>query len=287
MRSRLRLRSLLGIACTSAPRHAAPELARVANDIGPFVTRQLREMGIPGACVAVLDVDPASGRRALWAEGFGQWRGEGTTMPADAVHRVASISKLFTATAVMVLVEQGRLDLDVPVRQCLPEFTPTNPVGGEMTLRILMGHCGGVVRESPVGHYFDASEPGLAATVQSLNATALVHAPGSDFKYSNPAIGVVGEVVARITGKPFEVAVRELVLLPLGLADSDFAPRQDLVARQAAGVMWTYDGRVQRHYREVLRRAMEAEGFMVYEHEWWHFDHADWRRYPIGNQPLP
>jgi D-alanyl-D-alanine dipeptidase len=42
----------------------------------------------------------------------------------------------------------------------------------------------------------------------------------------------------------------------------------------------------QRHYREVLRRAMEAEGFAVYEHEWWHFDFAEWRCYPIGNEPL-
>jgi len=42
----------------------------------------------------------------------------------------------------------------------------------------------------------------------------------------------------------------------------------------------------QRHYREVLRRAMEAEGFSVYEHEWWHFDYQDWRRYPIGNEVL-
>jgi len=42
----------------------------------------------------------------------------------------------------------------------------------------------------------------------------------------------------------------------------------------------------QRHCREVLRRAMEAEGFTVYEHEWWHFDYAEWRRYPVGNVPL-
>jgi serine beta-lactamase-like protein LACTB len=42
----------------------------------------------------------------------------------------------------------------------------------------------------------------------------------------------------------------------------------------------------QRHYREVLRRAMEDEGFTVYEHEWWHYDFADWQRYPVGNEPL-
>src|SRR5690606_8668687 len=120
---------------------------------------------------------------------------------------------------------------------------PENPFGTPVTLRHLMGHRAGVVRESPVGHYFDVSEPSLAATVASLNQTALVTEPGKTYKYSNPGIGVVGEVIVRVTGKPFEAAVRELVLEPLALNDSDFAPRADLLARQAHGVMWTYDGR--------------------------------------------
>ncbi|MEO6593504.1 MAG: serine hydrolase [Planctomycetota bacterium] len=229
--------------CAVAPAIADPALARVAADLRPFVAREVREMGLPGACIAVLDVDPVTGREALWTEGFGVWRADGMAMPADAVHRVASISKLFTDTAAMVLVEQGRLDLDAPVSRYLPEFAPQNPFATDVTLRTLMGHRAGIVRESPVGHYFDPSEPSLSATVKSLNDTALVHAPSSAFKYSNPALGVVGEVIARVTKKPFEEAVRELVLAPLRLASSDFRPRADLLARQAEGVMWTYDGR--------------------------------------------
>jgi len=125
----------------------------------------------------------------------------------------------------------------------VPEFAPANPHGGEVTVRHLLQHRGGVVRESPVGHYFDPGEPTLAATVASLRETELVHAPGTAFKYSNPGVGVVGEVVARIRRQSFEQAARELVLQPLGLADSDFAPAPRLLARAADGVMWTYDGR--------------------------------------------
>ncbi len=238
---------LLFANCVGAPPSPPPQdpaLARVAADLGPFVERQLREMRVPGCCVAVLDVDPVTGQSHRWASGYGTSRLDpAAVMPADAVHRVASISKLFADTAAMVLVERGWLDLDAPVQRYLPDFAPQNPFGAPVTLRHLMGHRAGIVRESPVGHYFDASEPGLSATVASLNDTALVHAPGSNFKYSNPAIGVVGEVVARVTKQPFEAAVRELVLVPLGLRDSDFAPRADLVARTADGVMWTYDGR--------------------------------------------
>ena len=239
-------RSLLGLlvlaACaTSAPQH--PALRAVADDLTTYIERQLREMGIPGATIAVLDVDPRTGEERLWARGYGEFAPGQGAMPADAVGRVASISKLFTDTAAMVLVQRGQLELDVPVQSYLPEFAPQNPFGAPVTLRALMGHRAGIVREPPVGHYFDPTAPSLQSTVASLNETALVHAPGTTYKYSNPGIGVVGEVVARVTGKPFEDAVRELVLDPLQLHDSDFAPRPDLLARKAHGIMWTYDGR--------------------------------------------
>lgn len=237
-------------ACSSAPpatdvrRGLAADLPPgITADVTAYVARQLREQQIPGAVVAVLDVDPTSHRERIWTAGFGTLRPGGPPMPADAVCRVASISKLFTDTAAMVLVERGQLDLDAPVSRYLPQFTPENPYGTPVTLRHLMGHRGGVVREGPVGHYFDPSEPTLDATVQSLVGTALVSEPGTTFKYSNHGVGVVGAVVARVTGKPFEDAVRDLVLHPLGLGDSDFAARADLVRRQAHGVMWTYDGR--------------------------------------------
>lgn len=164
-------------------------------------------------------------------------------MPADAIGRVASISKLYTATAAMVLVEAGRLDLDAPIQQYLPEFVQQPAHHAPLTLRQLLGHRAGIVREPPVGHYFDPTSPTLSATVASLNDVELVAAPGSLFKYSNPGIGMVGEVIARITGQTFEQAIEELVLRPLALRDSSFARRDDLLARVPHGVMWTYDGR--------------------------------------------
>lgn len=218
--------------------------AALQGRLGDYVQRQMADKRLPAVCLALLDRDPETGAEWTWATAFGEADPERrVAATADTVHRVASISKLFTATAVMVLVQRGELDLDAPVTRYLPDFAPRGQGAEGITLRHLLSHRAGLVRESPVGHYFDAEDPGLAATVASINDTELVYRPGDRFKYSNPGPGVAGAVIAAVTGKPFEDAVRELVLAPLGLEDSDFAPRPDLVRRTARGIMWTPDGR--------------------------------------------
>jgi len=250
MRRTLLLLALAG--CVAQPKFESKRFEPIASELSSYALQLQADMGVPGIWFALLEVDPITGEEHLMARASGGAINSafGTSLHPDpndldvlATHRVASISKLYTDIAAMVLVERGELDLDEPIQTYLPEFAPKNPFGKPVTLRLLMGHQAGIVRESPVGHYFDPTEPSLAATVASLNDTELVHEPGSAFKYSNPGIGIVGEVVARKMGMEFEDAVRELVLAPLALHDSDFAPRPDLVERQANGIMWTYDGR--------------------------------------------
>ncbi len=240
------------VGCVAPPKFESHHFDAITQDLQAYANRQQVEMGVPGIWMALLEVDQ-HGTENLWASTAGGVINSGygatslvrapSSLDVLATHRVASISKLFTDTAAMVLAERGTLSLDEPIQTYLPEFAPGNEFGEPVTLRHLMGHRAGIVREAPVGHYFDPTEPTLAATVASLNQTELVSAPGASYKYSNPGIGVVGEVIARITGKPFEDAIRDLVLAPLELLDSDFAPRPDLLARQAQGIMWTYDGR--------------------------------------------
>jgi serine beta-lactamase-like protein LACTB len=213
----------------------------LVRDLAAFVEYQRSDQDLPAVCIAMGD---AQGGSWAWTQAFG-FADQARHTPATplCVGRVASISKLFTATAVMALVEQGKLDLDTPVTKWLPEFHPKGEGADTITLRHLLSHKAGLVRESPVGHYFDASDPGLAATVASLNDTELVYPPGKTFKYSNPGPGVEGLVIEKVTGKHFEDAVRELVLAPLQLRDSDFAARPDLVARTPFATMGTPDGR--------------------------------------------
>ncbi|MGH7527137.1 MAG: serine hydrolase, partial [Gemmatimonadales bacterium] len=152
-------------------------------------------------------------------------------------------SKLFTDIGVMQLVERRELDLDAPVTRYLPDFQPKNPFGDAITIRQLTSHRAGLVREPPVGNYFDDTEPTLAATVASLSGTALVYRPGTHAKYSNAGIAVLGYLLERTRGESFYTYLERAVLEPIGMTESAFRPLPGLRARLANAVMWTLDGR--------------------------------------------
>lgn len=153
------------------------------------------------------------------------------------------MSKLFTDVAVMQLVEQGELSLDAPVTEYLPDFAPQNPFEVPITLRQLMSHRAGLVREPPAGHYFDPSEPTLRDTVASLNGTSLVYEPGTHTKYSNAGIAVVGSVLEQKKQVSFEEQMERALLRPLGMQSSSFRRTSTVDENLADAWMWTYDGR--------------------------------------------
>jgi serine beta-lactamase-like protein LACTB len=141
-------------------------------------------------------------------------------------------------------VEERKLNLDAFLYQYLPEFHPhQNAMTMTLTLRVLMSHRSGLVREPPVGNYFDPTEPGLEKTVASLNSTALVYGPSEKEKYSNAAIAVVGYALEKTQKEKYETYVQRRVLDPLGMKDSSFLPTDAVKKNLAAAVMWTYHGR--------------------------------------------
>lgn len=222
----------------AAPAAAQPaELAPVAASVEAAAQAELADKEIPSIAVALVD---RSG--VVWSRAWGTADADGKVAATPAtLYRAGSVSKLFTDVAVMRLVEQGKIDLDAPVTRYLPDFRPENPFGGSITLRQLMTHRSGLVREAPRGHYFDDDAKGQADAVASLNATRLVAAPGAITKYSNAGIAVVGEVVARVAGKPYAQAVADLVLRPLGMASSGF-DRSALSTPVAYSQMVSFDG---------------------------------------------
>jgi len=204
------------------------------------IEREVKAKNIPALSIAIVD-----DQKIVWSAGFG-YADEKKTKPATAetIYRVGSVSKLFTDLAIVKLAEDKQLDLDAPVSKYLPEFEPNNPFDKtEITLRHLMAHRSGLIRESPVGNYFDDTNPTLEATVKSLKGIDLVYAPGARIKYSNAAIAAVGRVLEVTQKQPFAEYLKGSTLDPLGMANSSFAPTKAIDAARADAVMWTYHGR--------------------------------------------
>ncbi len=218
---------------------ARKDYAEAVDALRPFIARQLNEKQIPGLSIALVD-----DQQIVWAQGFGVADPK-SKKPATAatVYRIGSVSKLFTDIAIMQLVERGELNLDAPIGDYLPEFHPRNPFGTAITLRELMSHRSGLLREPPVGNYFDPTEPSLAATVRSLNDTELVFAPQTHTKYSNAAIAVVGYLLEQRSHQAFAPYLQHAVLDPLGMEHSSFAPDANVAQNLAKAKMWTYDGK--------------------------------------------
>jgi serine beta-lactamase-like protein LACTB len=214
--------------------------AKAVETLSALIDHEVKDKALPAVSIALVD-----DQRVVWSKGFG-FRDAAGKIPADAntVYRVGSVSKLFTDVAVMQLVEKGKLDLDSPVSHYLPDFKPVlKPEYKPITLRMLMSHRSGLIREPPVGNYFDPTEPGLAKTVASMNGIPVVFPPGEREKYSNAGVGVVGYVLQVTQKEQYEKYVKRVVLDPLGMNASSFLPTDAVKKNLADAVMWTYFGR--------------------------------------------
>jgi CubicO group peptidase (beta-lactamase class C family) len=196
---------------------------------------EVRAQAISGVTIALV-----ADQEVVFVGGFG-FANKQKRIPsgADTVYRAGSISKLFTAVSAMQLVEQDRLDIDKPVTNFLPEFRITVPFENALpvTLRQLMCHRSGMVRESPIGSYFDDSEPTMQKTVASLASCVLVHPPTTKTKYSNSGVTIVGAAVERVSGMRFEDYQRKHILDPLGMTNSAFLRNAQIRRRLAIGYL--------------------------------------------------
>ncbi len=219
---------------------AAKPYAATVVELEKFIAAEVADKKLPALSFALVD-----DQKVVWARGFGfEDRAKKRPATAETVYRVGSVSKLFTDVAIMQLVEAGKLDLDAPVVKYAPDFKPKYAEGQKpITLRMLMAHRSGLIRESPVGNYFDPTEPTLGKTVASLNGIDIAYDPGSRTKYSNAAIALVGYTLQKTQDEKFEKYVQRTVLAPLGMMASAFEPTDAVKKKLAEATMWTYPGR--------------------------------------------
>ncbi len=152
----------------------------------------------------------------------------------NTLFQIGSTTKTFTATAVMRLVEAGKLALDEPIRCYLPDFKMRDPeVTARLTMRHLLTHTGGFEGDffADTGNGDDA----LANFVSLMRDLSQLTPLGSLLSYNNAAFSLAGRVIEVVTGKTYEAALKELVLEPLGLRHSFLFPTDVMTHRFAVG----------------------------------------------------
>jgi len=222
---RLVLTGLIVLAAATAPVMAADLDPAAEQQLQLIVNGQMAAHRIPGAVILIGDAEHVYYRQA-----FGQRAivplPEPMTM--DTEFDLASLTKVIaTTTAIMQLVESGRLHLDAPVAYYWPAFAANGKQ--TVTVRQLLAHTSGLrpdLRALP-------HEPGRQAVLRAIAAEPLLSAPGTQVIYSDLNFIVLGELVQRITHQSLEAYCRTHIFKPLGMQDTSFLPNARLAALSA------------------------------------------------------
>ena len=189
----------------------------------------MKANGVPGAVVGVLH------------QGEIKTAGLGVTsvdhplpVTPDTLFQIGSITKTYTATAIMRLVEEGKLSLDEPVRTYVPDFAVVDQdTSARVTLRHLLTHTAGWSGDLFTDMSF--GDDALARYVAAMAELEQESPLGAYVSYNNAAVSLAGHVVAAVTGKTYEAAMQELVLEPMGLKRSFFNPIDVMIHRFVVG----------------------------------------------------
>jgi CubicO group peptidase (beta-lactamase class C family) len=185
--------------------------------LSAWVEGQMAYSGLPGLSIGVVH-DQA----LVWARGFG-WASVERKAPAtpETLYRIASITKLFTATAILQLRDARKLALDDPLAAHLPWFAVKGAdPDGPITIRHLLTHTSGLPREAAFPYWVDNRFPTRDELMARLPEQASVLAVETRWKYSNLALTLAGEVVAAVSGQPYAEYVHQRILGPLGMRDT-------------------------------------------------------------------
>jgi len=234
----LRRRTLVALGGTALSA-ATPRLpAEGGRELTRFVAEEVARGAVPGAVVLV-----TAPEGVLYHEAFGLINtAQGVKMRPDAIFRIASMTKALTSAAVLMLVDEGKLALDDDVAKYLPAFRnppvirqldlaagkyETRPAARPITVRQLLTHTSGI------GYAW--SDPGLAMIEKQMGGTndsglPLVHEPGERWTYG-ASTKALGDLIAQLSGQPFETFLAARVLQPLGMRDTGYQVTAAMHAR--------------------------------------------------------
>jgi CubicO group peptidase (beta-lactamase class C family) len=205
------------------------DLADRLSDLPARLEAWRREHRVPGVSLAVLADD----------QGFATAAGllnvrTGVEATPDSVFQMGSITKVWTTTLVMQLVDEGKLSLDARVVEVLPGFTLRDPQAARrITVAQLLSHTSGIDGDVFAGA--GRGEEAVARYVERLRDTAVLHPPGAFFSYCNAGFVVAGRIVEVLRDRSYDAVLRDHLVEPLALSATGTLPEHAILHRVAAG----------------------------------------------------
>jgi len=195
-----------------------PGVASSLRLLEKWAASQMEYRNQPGISMGIVH-----DRDLLWSKGFGSSDLAAKT-PATprTIFRIASITKLFTSTAIMQLRDAGKLRLDDPILKFIPAFKIRDgfPDAPPITVRHLLTHTSGLPGEAAFPYWTDHDFPSIGEILKALPTQEIVFPTETKYRYSNLALALAGEVVASASGETYEGYIQEHILEPLGMTDT-------------------------------------------------------------------
>ncbi|GIO99002.1 hypothetical protein J14TS5_40880 [Paenibacillus lautus] len=195
------------------------EIQRIVENLDRILPRFIQDEPLPGLAVGVV-----YDHQMIYAKGFGVTRiRSGEAVTEHTLFHMASVSKTLVATGIMQLAEEGIIRLDGWVSDYLPYFEMMDGRARDLTIRQLLSHTSGLPDESDFAwDRPEYDEESLERYVRSLKDYKLQREPGQAFDYSNIGYEILGDVIAKATGLPFEQYMNQKLLKPASMLNSTF-----------------------------------------------------------------
>jgi D-alanyl-D-alanine carboxypeptidase len=182
-----------------------------ADDTDNFIRAEMQQKNIPGLSLVVLKHG-----EVIKSQGYGLAnRALKTPAAPDTVYKIASVSKQFMATGIMVLVQQGRVRVDAPVRTYLPDAPEA---WNDISVRHLLTHTAGLVREPPGFDPFKTTSD--SELLRTAYPVPLRFKPGDKWEYSNTGYNALAEIIRIVSGKPWPEFIHDAVFKPAGMTST-------------------------------------------------------------------
>jgi CubicO group peptidase (beta-lactamase class C family) len=191
----------------------------VITTIESAIESTIAETGVPGVAIGIV-----KDGKVAYVRGFGVMElGKEQLVMPQSIFNWASVAKSVTAIAIMQLVEQDKIELDASITDYLSYFQMADERYQAITVRQLMSHMAGIPDHPPAERvdayrHTESDEGALERYVRNLSDTSLLSAPGEQWAYSTIGFAILGDVVAKVSGQPFEAYVQEHIFTPLRMS---------------------------------------------------------------------